>query len=297
MRKSNQVSIQKMEEGKLDAQFLAAFLAQKELDEASSQKAVEKCHKMIEGIYADVAKYKDECGIALTEEDARRLKAEGKKAFFIGIENGYAIGKDIKNVKKYKDMGVQYMTLSHSYDNDICNSSSNTADASKGLTAFGRKVVKEMNKVGMMIDVSHVSEGTFWDVIKLSKDPIFASHSSVRALCDHDRNLTDEQLRALAKNGGVIQICIYGGYLNKDAKTASVDDVVRHIDHAVKVAGIDHVGIGSDFDGGGGVLGCAGDNDMINITVKLIEKGYSEEDLRKIWGGNFFRVMNQVINK
>lgn len=297
MRKSNQVSIQKMEEGKLDAQFLAAFLAQKELDEVSSQKAVEKCHKMIEGIYADVAKYKDECGIALTEEDARRLKAEGKKAFFIGIENGYAIGKDIKNVKKYKDMGVQYMTLSHSYDNDICNSSSNTADASKGLTAFGRKVVKEMNKVGMMIDVSHVSEGTFWDVIKLSKDPIFASHSSVRALCDHDRNLTDEQLRALAKNGGVIQICIYGGYLNKDTKTASVDDVVRHIDHAVKVAGIDHVGIGSDFDGGGGVLGCAGDNDMINITVKLIEKGYSEEDLRKIWGGNFFRVMNQVINK
>ena len=297
MRKSNQVSIQKMEEGKLDAQFLAAFLAQKELDEASSQKAVEKCHKMIEGIYADVAKYKDECGIALTEEDARRLKAEGKKAFFIGIENGYAIGKGIKNVKKYKDMGVQYMTLSHSYDNDICNSSSNTADASKGLTAFGRKVVKEMNKVGMMIDVSHVSEGTFWDVIKLSKDPIFASHSSVRALCDHDRNLTDDQLRALAKNGGVIQICIYGGYLNKNEKEASVDDVVRHIDHAVKVAGIDHVGIGSDFDGGGGVLGCKGDNDMINITVKLIEKGYSEEDLRKIWGGNFFRVMNQVINK
>ncbi len=297
MRKSNQVSIQKMEEGKLDAQFLAAFLAQKELDEPSSQKAVEKCHKMIEGIYADVAKYKDECGIALTEEDARRLKAEGKKAFFIGIENGYAIGKDIKNVKKYKDMGVQYMTLSHSYDNDICNSSSNTADASKGLTAFGRKVVKEMNKVGMMIDVSHVSEGTFWDVIKLSKDPIFASHSSVRALCDHDRNLTDDQLRALAKNGGVIQICIYGGYLNKNEKEASVDDVVRHIDHAVKVAGIDHVGIGSDFDGGGGVLGCTGDNDMINITVKLIEKGYSEEDLRKIWGGNFFRVMNKVINK
>ena len=296
-RKNIQVSIQKMEEGYLDSQFLAAFIAQKERDEVSSQKAVEKCTKMIERIYQDAEKYKDYCGIVLTEEDARRLKAEGKKAFFIGIENGYAIGKDIKNVKKYKDMGVQYMTLSHSYDNDICNSSSNTADASKGLTAFGRKVVKEMNKVGMMIDVSHVSEGTFWDVIKLSKDPVFASHSSVRALCDHDRNLTDDQLRALAKNGGVIQICIYGGYLNKNEKEASVDDVVRHIDHAVKVAGIDHVGIGSDFDGGGGVLGCKGDNDMINITVKLIEKGYSEEDLRKIWGGNFFRVMNQVINQ
>ena len=296
-RKSNQVSIQKMEEGKLDAQFLGIFLAQKERDEASSQAAVEKCIKMIENTYADVAKYQDGCGIALTEEDAFRLKAEGKKAFFLGIENGYAIGKDIKNVKKFKDMGIQYMTLSHSYDNDICNSSSNTEDASKGLTAFGRKVVKEMNKVGMMIDVSHVSEGTFWDVIKLSKDPVFASHSSVRALCDHDRNLTDEQLRALAKNGGVIHICIYDGYLNNDAKAASVDDVVKHIDHAVKVAGIDHVGIGSDFDGGGGVPGCTGDNDMINITVKLIEKGYSEEDIRKIWGGNFFRVMNQVINK
>ena len=296
-RKSNQVSIQKMEEGYLDSQFLAAFLAQKELDAESSQKAVEKCQKMLEGIFADVEKYKDYCGIALTEEDARRLKAEGKKAFFLGIENGYGIGKDIKNIKKYKDMGVQYMTLCHSYDNDICNSSSNTADASKGLTPFGRKVVKEMNKVGMLIDISHASEGTFWDAIKYSKDPIFASHSSVKALCDHDRNLTDDQLRALAKNGGVIHICIYGGYLNKDANAASIEDVVAHIDHAVKVAGIDHVGIGSDFDGGGGVLGCNGDNDMINITVKLLEKGYSEEDIRKIWGGNFFRVLDQVINK
>ena len=296
-RKGNQVSIQKMEEGYLDSQFLAAFLAQKELDAESSQKAVEKCQKMLEGIFADVEKYKDYCGIALTEEDARRLKAEGKKAFFLGIENGYGIGKDIKNIKKYKDMGVQYMTLCHSYDNDICNSSSNTADASKGLTPFGRKVVKEMNKVGMLIDISHASEGTFWDAIKYSKDPIFASHSSVKALCDHDRNLTDDQLRALAKNGGVIHICIYGGYLNKDAKAASIEDVVAHIDHAVKVAGIDHVGIGSDFDGGGGVLGCNGDNDMINITVKLLEKGYSEEDIRKIWGGNFFRVLDQVINK
>ena len=294
MRKSNQVSIQKMEEGKLDAQFLAAFLAQKELDEVSSQKAVEKCHKMIEGIYADVAKYKDECGIALTEEDARRLKAEGKKAFFIGIENGYAIGKDIKNIRMFKDMGVNYITLCHSWDNDICNSSTNTADASKGLTSFGRKVVKEMNKQGVLIDLSHASEGTFWDVMKLSKDPVFASHSGVKALCKSDRNLTDDQLRALAQNGGVIQICIFRNYQNEKPEEASIIDVVRHIDHAVKVAGIDHVGIGSDFDGGGGLLGCNGDNDMINITVHLLEMGYSEEDIRKIWGGNFFRILTQV---
>ena len=297
LRKNNQVSIQKMEEGKLDAQFLAAFLGQGERDDASLQKAVDDCTNLIKGIYAEVDKYKDACGIALTEADAWRLKAEGKKAFFIGIENGYGIGKDLKNIRKFKDMGVNYITLCHSYDNDICNSSTNTADASKGLTPFGRKVVKEMNKQGILIDLSHASEGTFWDVVKLSKDPIFASHSGVKALCGSDRNLTDDQLRALAQNGGVIQICIFKRYQNDKPEEASVMDVVRHIDHAVKVAGIDHVGIGSDFDGGGGLLGCNGDNDMINITVKLLEMGYTEEDLRKIWGGNFFRILTQVRNK
>ena len=297
LRKNNQVNIQKMEEGKLDAQFLAAFLGQGERDEASLQKAVDKCFELIKGIYAEVDKYKDACGIALTEADAWRLKAEGKKAFFIGIENGYAIGKDIKNIRKFKDLGVNYITLCHSYDNDICNSSTNTADASKGLTPFGRKVVKEMNKQGVLIDLSHASEGTFWDVVKLSKDPVFASHSGVKALCNSDRNLTDDQLRALAQNGGVIQICIFKRYQNDKPEEASIIDVVRHIDHAVKVAGIDHVGIGSDFDGGGGLLGCNGDNDMINITFHLLEMGYTEEAIRKIWGGNFFRILTQVRNK
>ena len=297
LRKNNQVNIQKMEEGKLDAQFLAAFLGQKESDEASLQKAVETCNDLIKDIYADVEKYQDACGIALSEEDAWRLKKEGKKAFFIGIENGYAIGSDIKNIKRYKDMGVNYITLCHSYDNHICNSSTHTQDESKGLTAFGRKVVKEMNKQGVLIDLSHASEGTFWDVVKLSKDPIFASHSGVKALCNSNRNLTDDQLRALAQNGGVIQICIFKSYQNDKPEEASIVDVVRHIDHAVKVAGIDHVGIGSDFDGGGGLLGCNGDNDMINITIHLLDMGYTEEDIRKIWGGNFFRILTQVRNK
>lgn len=294
LRKNNAVSIQKMNEGKLDAQFLAAFLSQKERDDASLQKAVEKCQGLIRSIYADVEKYKDACGIAITEEDAWKLKKAGKKAFFIGIENGYGIGKDLSNILKYKNMGVNYITLCHSYDNDICHSSTNTADASKGLTDFGREVVKEMNRVGMMIDLSHANESTFWDVIQLSTDPVIASHSGAKACCFHNRNLTDNQLRALAKNGGVAQVCIYKSYLNKNRNMASIDDVIRHIDHIVKVAGIDHVGIGSDFDGGGGVAGCNGDNDMINITVKLLERGYSEEDIRKIWGGNFFRVMNRV---
>ena len=294
LRKDNMVSIPKMEEGKLDAQFLAAFIWQGKRDDVSSQKAVESTTLLIQSIYDEVAKYKDFCGIALTEEDLVRLKNEGKKAFFIGIENGYAIGKDLKNIKKYKQMGVNYITLCHSYDNDICHSSTHTEDATQGLTQFGREVVKEMNRLGIMIDISHASEGTFWDVIKYSTQPIIASHSSSKALCDHDRNLTDEQLRALAKNGGVAQLCLLDAYINKNPKAASVCDAAEHLDHMIKVAGIDHVGIGTDFDGGGGLQGCKGDNDLINLTIKMIEKGYTEEDLRKIWGGNLLRVMKQV---
>ena len=244
LRKDNMVSIPKMEEGKLDAQFLAAFIWQGKRDDVSSQKAVESTTLLIQSIYDEVAKYKDFCGIALTEEDLVRLKNEGKKAFFIGIENGYAIGKDLKNIKKYKQMGVNYITLCHSYDNDICHSSTHTEDATQGLTQFGREVVKEMNRLGIMIDISHASEGTFWDVIKYSTQPIIASHSSSKALCDHDRNLTDEQLRALAKNGGVAQLCLLDAYINKNPKAASVCDAAEHLDHMIKVAGIDHVGIG-----------------------------------------------------
>lgn len=294
LRKDNMVSIQKMEEGKLDAQFLAAFIWQGKRDEASSRKAVEKTTHLIQSIYQEVEKHKDYCGIAITEEDLIRLKSEGKKAFFIGIENGYAIGKDLKNIEKFKQLGVNYITLCHSYDNDICHSSTHTEDATKGLTPFGREVVKEMNRLGIMIDVSHTSEGTFWEVIKESKRPIIASHSSARALCDHDRNLTDEQLRALAQNGGVAQLCLLDAYINKDRSAATVCDAANHLDHMIKVAGIDHVGVGTDFDGGGGLRGCKGDNDLINLTIKMIEKGYTEEDLKKIWGGNLLRVMKEV---
>ncbi len=157
----------------------------------------------------------------------------------------------------------------------------------------GKKVVKEMNKVGMVIDLSHASMGTFWDVMKERKMPVVCTHSGAKDVFFHNRNLNDDQLRALAKNGGVIQVCIFASYMTADASKTSIDDVVAHIDHCVKVAGIDHVGVGSDFDGGGGVIGCRGSNDMIMITVKLLEKGYTEQDLKKIWGGNFFRVMNK----
>ena len=293
-REKNRVNLPKMEEGKLDGVFLAAFIGQGKRDDASLQQAVEKVNGLIEGIHQQAEKNKDLCGIAITADDLYRLKREGKKAFFIGIENGYGIGKDLSNIARFKKMGVNYITLCHSYDNDICDSSSKTKNEWNGLSPFGREVVAEMNRQGVMIDLSHASEKSFWDVIELSKAPIICSHSSAMAVCKHDRNLTDEQLKALAKNGGVAQVCLLDRYINSDYKNACLMDAIEHIDHMVKVAGIDHVGIGSDFDGGGGIIGCEADNDFIQITVKLIERGYSEEDIAKIWGGNLLRVMTDV---
>jgi membrane dipeptidase len=293
-REKNMVNVPKMEEGCLDGQFLAAFIGQKARDEASLLKAVADVTGLIQGIHKQVEQNSDICGIAITEADFKKLKSEGKRAFFIGIENGYGIGKDLANIAKFKAMGVNYITLCHSYDNDICDSSTHTKNEWKGLSPFGEQVVKEMNRLGILVDLSHANESTFWDVMKLSTVPVICSHSSARAVCDHDRNLTDEQLKALAKNGGVVQVCFLDRYINKDYKNASVMDVIDHIDHIVKVAGIDHVGIGTDFDGGGGVIGCEGDNDLIQITCKLLERGYSEQDIAKIWGGNFLRVLSQV---
>lgn len=293
-REANQVNIPKMEEGMLDAIFFAAYTAQGPRDKVSTQKTVDKIEGLINGIHSQVEHNKDVCDIAYTTDDLIRLKGEGKKAIFIGIENGYGIGKDISNIARFQKMGVNYITLCHTKDNDICDTSSDTKHEWNGLSPYGRDVVKEMNRLGVMIDVSHAGEKTFWDVIELSTQPIIASHSSVQALCYHDRNLTDKQMKAIAKNGGVVQICLVDLFINKDTSKASLMDAIDHIDYAVKVAGIDHVGIASDFDGGGGLIGCQGSNDMINITVKLIERGYTEEQIAKIWGGNFLRVMSEV---
>jgi microsomal dipeptidase-like Zn-dependent dipeptidase/gamma-glutamyl-gamma-aminobutyrate hydrolase PuuD len=293
-RELNRVNLPKMEEGKLDGVFLAAYIGQGERDDASLQKAVTRVTEIIQNIHSEVAKHSDLCSIALTPEDFARIKKEGKKTVFIGIENGYGIGKDIANLARYRAMGVLYMTLCHSYDNDICDTSTRTKKEWDGLSPFGEEVVREMNRLGIMVDLSHAGESTFWDVMKLTSVPVICSHSSARALCDHDRNLTDEQLRALAQNGGVAQVCLLDMYIHPERAKASIVHAIEHIDHMVKVAGIDHVGIGSDFDGGGGILGCQADNDLIQITVKLLEKGYTEEDLAKIWGGNFLRVMAAV---
>ncbi|GHU54418.1 hypothetical protein FACS189411_01040 [Bacteroidia bacterium] len=293
-RETNLVNLPKMEEGKLDGQYLAAYIGQGKRDPLSLDTAVQRINDLITDIHRQVEANSDLCELATTPEDLARIKKAGKKAIYIGIENGYGIGKDVANLARFQKMGATYMTLCHSYDNDICDTSTNTKKEWDGLSPFGEEVVREMNRLGIMVDLSHAGESTFWDVLKLTTVPVICSHSSAKALCNHDRNLTDEQLVALAGNGGVAQVCILNMYINNDRKSASLGDVIEHIDHIVKVAGIDHVGIGSDFDGGGGLIGLEADNDLLQITVKLLEKGYSEEEIAKIWGGNFLRVMKDV---
>ena len=194
-------------------------------------------------------------------------------------------------------MGVAYITLCHNGHNDICDSAVGEEPLWNGLSPFGKDAVREMNRLGIMIDVSHAAETTFWDVLEESAAPVIASHSSVRALCDHPRNLTDEQMKALAAKGGVVNICLYTGFLKQGTTMESpcgLGEAIRHINHAVCLAGIDHVGIGSDFDGGGGLIGCRAANELINITIRLLKEGYTEEDIRKIWGANLLRTMAEI---
>ena len=297
VRQRNQVSLQKMEEGHLSSRVLISYLRQKGLDEESSAKAFAYCDGLIDEILADIEKNKAWCGLARTQEDAIRLKAEGKKAFFLGIENGYGIGNDLRNVEYYARRGVVYITLSHLYDNAICHSSTHSADTTLGLTPFGREVVKEMNRCGILVDVSHTSSGTFWDCIELSSAPVICSHSGAKAVFRHDRNLTDQQLRALAAKGGLVMVYIVPDYMNPKKADATLDDFMDHLLHCIKMAGIDHVGISCDFDGGGGGWGLNGDNDVINITVRLLEAGFSNQDIAKLWSDNFFHVLEAARQK
>ncbi|MBN2681975.1 MAG: dipeptidase [Bacteroidales bacterium] len=336
-KRSSKVDLPKMKAGGLDAAFFAVFLGQRERNDDANKIAIAKAHEIFAAVKKEVARYPDLAEVAYTPNDAIKLKKQGKRAIYIGIENGYAIGNDISLVKKYFEMGARYMTLCHSKNNDICDSANDTIEHN-GLSKFGEDVVKEMNRVGMMIDVSHISDKSFFDVIKLSKTPVIASHSCSRTICNNPRNMTDEMLMKLKENGGVIQMCILSDYVKKidqdtlriqaqlalrekykgfknlsdemykkviaewygidevyPPKLADVEDVVDHIDYIVKLIGIDHIGIGTDFDGGGGVNGCNNASEMENITLELVKRGYSEEDIQKIWSGNLLRVYRKVM--
>ena len=251
--------------------------------------------RILNGIEEMVAANCTAVDIAYTPADLYRLKAQGKKAIMMGIENGYGIGKDITNVERFRRRGIVYMTLCHNGNNDICGSARYN-DENLGVSEFGEKVIHEMNRVGMMVDLSHAGEHTFYDTLDISEMPVVCSHSSVRALCDHPRNLYDDQLKALAKKDGVIQVCLYSGFLRSD-QPATICDAINHLNHIVNLIGVEHVGLGTDFDGDGGIIGCNDSSELINFTRRLMQERYSEDDIRLIWGGNFLRVMEEVQKK
>jgi len=336
---SGKIDLPRMKKGGLDAEFFAAFVAQGPRTEEGYAQARRRVEELIRAVKDMVAKNQNLIGLGYTPEDAYRWKKQGKLTAFLGIENGYAIGRDLSLIKYFYDRGVRYITLCHTSDNDICDSSTDRQDPEDhGLSEFGRQVVAECNRVGMIIDISHASDKSFYDVLSLSKAPIIASHSCARAVCDNPRNLTDDMIKALARKGGVVQICFLSSYVRTPkpnperdkalaelrakygnlrntqdeslrqkimaemeeinrkypADLATVQDLVDHIDHVVKLVGVDYVGIGTDFDGGGGVLGCNDVSEMINVTVELLKRGYTEKEIAKIWGQNFFRVFRQV---
>ncbi len=331
------VDFPRMIEGGLNAEFFAVFLGQGPRNDSAYAEVHKQALEIFDAIRKNVVENSRIAELAYSPEDAYRLKKEGKIAAFIGVENGYPVGKDISRIREFYDLGARYMTLAHAKNNDICDSSTDpTGPENNGLSAFGKEVMKEMNRLGMMIDVSHISDKSFYDVLELSRAPVIASHSSCRALCESPRNFSDDMLIALKKNGGVIQICFLSDYIKtpepnpemdeklkelntkfgdykslpddrkklmraefreiqrKYKKLANVKDVVDHIDHVVQVAGIDYVGIGTDFDGGGRVEGCMTVAEMKNITIELLRRGYTKSEIEKIWGGNIMRVFKEV---
>lgn len=341
----------KMEKGGVDGAFLAVFVGQGPLDDAGYARAWDQAAAKFAALQRlTTVMYPDRSAFATSPADVERIVKTGRRVIMTGVENGYPVGTDLANVRRLYDLGARYITLTHSAHNQIADSSGPREPLHDGLSPFGQQVVAEMNRLGMMVDVSHASAKSFWDVMALSKAPIIASHSGSRAVTDHDRNLTDDQLKALARNGGVIQVVALASYLKTDSPErreavarlreelglaapgragqgggrpslatmtaeeraalqarleqfrermkeidarfpgATLKDFVDHLDHAVKVAGIDHVGIGTDFDGGGGVPGFNDDTEAPNVTIELVRRGYTEEQIVKIWGGNLLRV-------
>lgn len=341
--KEAQVDLPKMLRGGLDGAFWAVYMGQGPRTPEGNAAAKQEALTIFNAIRSTIQAHSDELDLATTEEQALQIRRLGKRAIFIGMENAYPIGQDLGSLKSFYDLGVRYITLCHGSNNDLCDSATDpNGPEHQGLSAFGKQAVVEMNRLGMMVDVSHASDSTFYDVLRLTKAPIIASHSSSRALSNVPRNLSDDMLRALAKNGGVVQANLYSAYVKTEAKTperlaaeqafftkwkikgflnvyglpaaeqqqaqaellrleeqfpvalATVQDAANLIDHMVKVAGIDHVGIGTDFDGGTSLTGLADVSELPALTLELVKRGYSEKDIFKIWSGNLFRVMKAV---
>ncbi len=328
----------RMFEGGLDAAFFAVFLGQGELTSEAYAENHQRALHIFDLIHEAIDENRDVAELALTADDARRISDEGRLAIYIGNENGYPIGKDLGLLQTYYDLGSRYMGLSHSRNNQICDASTdNDGPLHGGLSDFGVEVVRELNRIGMMVDVSHISDDAFYDVLEVTEVPVIASHSNVRAIADHPRNLDDDMIVALAENGGVLQLSVLSAYV-KDleaspereeafaelrekwnnfqglsdeemeqareewwalnskypAPMATVADLVDHIDHVVELVGVEYVGIGTDFDGGGALEDCFDVAELPNITKELVKRGYSRDEIEKIWSGNFLRVFREA---
>ena len=293
------VDLHKMTEGRQDATIMVCYLPQPKPGETFASKVdfdVESPTQYADLIFDKIgdivnanASY---IALARTPDDLLVNKRSGSKSIMLGIENGLALDGKLQNVRHFADRGVVYITLCHNGDNDLCDSARGTATHG-GVSAFGAEVIGEMNRLGLMVDLSHAAESSFYDALDISQTPIVCSHSSCRALCDHPRNLTDEQMRRLAAKGGVMQVTLYNGFLVKDGE-ATILDAMRHLEHAISIMGIDHVGLGTDFDGDGGIRGLRDSSELLQFTRQLLARRYSEQDIQKIWGGNFLRVMAQV---
>ena len=293
------VDLHKMTDGHQDATTMVAYLPQPKMGETFSSKVdfdvdgpTQYADLIFDKIEDIVSKNSSYLSIARTPADLYNDKRNGRKSIMLGIENGLALNHDISNVKHFAQRGIVYITLCHNGDNDICDSARG-CNTHHGVSSFGEKVIHEMNRLGIMVDLSHGGEESFYDALEISKMPIVCSHSSSKALCDVPRNLTDDQMRALAAKGGVAHTTLYHGFLKKEGE-ADIMDAIAHLEHAIDVMGIDHVGLGTDFDGDGGIKGLANSSELIQFTIQLLRRKYSEQDIAKIWGGNWLRVMAQV---
>ncbi|WP_158974156.1 dipeptidase [Cellulophaga sp. L1A9] len=359
-RLDTQINLPKMEEGGLDVSWMIVYTGQDSLTPAGYEKATKNAMEKFDAIHRLCEQIApDKIELALTSDDVRRINGAGKKVAMIGVENAYPIGEDLSNFKKYYDLGARYISLSHNGHSQFSDSNTGEKDSIwlyNGLSDLGKQGIIEMNKLGIMIDISHPSKEAMKQMIALSKAPIIASHSSARALCNHSRNLDDEQLLLLKENGGVIQTVAFSSYLNTEKHEARADymkniykkiadsldlklyerseigkltatekkaffadytkvkkigdelvitdekappavnvsDFIDHVDYLVKLIGVDHVGLSSDFDGGGGIEGWDDASETYNVTLELVKRGYSEEDIAKLWGGNLLRVLDEV---
>ena len=299
MNTDTQFNLPNMMEGDLDVAWLVVYTAQGELNEEGYEAAYENAVSKFDAIDRLVNKYApDQVELALNSDDVRRILDKGKKVIMIGVENAYSMGLDTSNVRKFWEKGARYVSLTHNGHSQFSDSNTGEFDGTSmhnGLSDLGKELVELLNYYGMMIDISHPSKEAIRQMTELSKAPVIASHSSARALRDHPRNVDDEQLNWIKENGGVIQTTALGSFLtDRDDPPANMDDFMDHIDYMVEKIGIDHVGISSDFDGGGGILGWKDASETMNVTSALRNRGYSESEIAKLWGGNLLRVLNEV---